>query len=291
MKPFFVFVVALGCSLPCFSQLRGTVKDTANGKPIPYVNIWIEGKNEGTTSDTEGNFELKFSQDNSVIILSAVGYKTKRIKTPFEKTIYMVADTLQLPELQVSDRRDTKTITIDTFKRREIKGYFASNDKPWIVVKYYPYKDIYEHTKFLKTIRFLSDSKIKDAILNVRLYQVGEDGKPGEYLTNENILVTVPKGKRVITIDVEKYALPFPKKGFFIGLENLLIGRNRYRIEYTVEGDKSGKKYSDNRYAPCIGYKHSSSDDNCWVYQGSWAKYYPFWDKPIELALEIVLTN
>ena len=34
-----------------FSQLKGVVKDSISGQPIPYVNIWVENENIGTTSE------------------------------------------------------------------------------------------------------------------------------------------------------------------------------------------------------------------------------------------------
>ena len=39
-----------------FSQIRGVVKDSITGEPIPFVNIWVENETIGTTSETNGSF-------------------------------------------------------------------------------------------------------------------------------------------------------------------------------------------------------------------------------------------
>ncbi len=48
----------------CFAQtnITGTVNDAEGGGPIPGVNIVIKGTQEGTTTDTNGNFSLATAQ-------------------------------------------------------------------------------------------------------------------------------------------------------------------------------------------------------------------------------------
>ena len=48
MRYFFVLILI---SQFTFSQIRGVVKDSLTGNPIPYVNIWVENENIGTTSE------------------------------------------------------------------------------------------------------------------------------------------------------------------------------------------------------------------------------------------------
>ncbi|MFI0427804.1 MAG: carboxypeptidase-like regulatory domain-containing protein, partial [Flavobacterium sp.] len=42
-----------------FSQIRGVVKDSLSGEPIPFVNIWVENENIATTSEIDGSFFLE----------------------------------------------------------------------------------------------------------------------------------------------------------------------------------------------------------------------------------------
>ena len=44
-------------TLSVSAQIKGIVVDE-NKLPIPYVNIWVEGENIGTTSQEDGTFIL-----------------------------------------------------------------------------------------------------------------------------------------------------------------------------------------------------------------------------------------
>lgn len=62
--------------------IKGSVIDKAKTKPIPFVNLLVEGTQIGTTSNDEGQFELNTSKLNTyfTLIVSAIGYKTKRVR-------------------------------------------------------------------------------------------------------------------------------------------------------------------------------------------------------------------
>ena len=40
------------------AQIKGVVKDSISGKPIPYVNILVEDENIRTTSEEDGEFTI-----------------------------------------------------------------------------------------------------------------------------------------------------------------------------------------------------------------------------------------
>jgi hypothetical protein len=48
-----------------------------SNKPIPYVNIWVENENIGTTSEENGSFSIHVEDQNKVLIFSALGLKPK----------------------------------------------------------------------------------------------------------------------------------------------------------------------------------------------------------------------
>ena len=62
-----------------FSQWKGVVKDSTSGQPIPYVNIWVENENIGTTSELDGTFNINTTSDK-VLVFSALGFAPKKIK-------------------------------------------------------------------------------------------------------------------------------------------------------------------------------------------------------------------
>src|SRR5688500_11445061 len=63
--------------------VKGTVKDQT-GRALPGVTVVIEGTSKGTSSDENGNFELKDVPDNGVLVFSFIGYQT--LKAPVAST-------------------------------------------------------------------------------------------------------------------------------------------------------------------------------------------------------------
>ena len=60
------------------AQTKGVVIDES-GKPIPYVNIWVENENIGTTSEENGEFSIA-DAENKILVFSAVGFETLKDK-------------------------------------------------------------------------------------------------------------------------------------------------------------------------------------------------------------------
>ncbi len=59
MKEKIVFAVLFVTSICSSSQIKGVVKDSISGEPIPFVNIWVENETIGTTSEADGTFFLE----------------------------------------------------------------------------------------------------------------------------------------------------------------------------------------------------------------------------------------
>ena len=59
------------------SQIKGVVKDSLSGEPIPYVNIWVENETIGTISEKDGSFVLATSSDKN-IVFSILGYNKNK---------------------------------------------------------------------------------------------------------------------------------------------------------------------------------------------------------------------
>ena len=56
------------------ARISGTV--TSNGKPVEYVNIYLEGTEKGTTTDKNGSYSLEAPLGHHDIIVQAIGYRT-----------------------------------------------------------------------------------------------------------------------------------------------------------------------------------------------------------------------
>ena len=63
------------------SKVSGVVTESETGKPIPYVSVYIDGTNLGKAADSVGHFTLTHVPTGTqVVIVSAVGFKTRRLQ-------------------------------------------------------------------------------------------------------------------------------------------------------------------------------------------------------------------
>jgi hypothetical protein len=86
--------------------IKGIVVDSATFTPLPYVSIQIKNKMRGTTSDTQGNFSV-FATREDTLILSLVGYE--RLELPlydYEAGLIRLAErTTLLKTITIQDSR------------------------------------------------------------------------------------------------------------------------------------------------------------------------------------------
>lgn len=70
-----------------YAQLRGIVSDE-KGNPLPFVSIFIENSYIGTTTNEQGEYELRVIKPGKfIIVFQYLGYKTKKIKYVLEPII------------------------------------------------------------------------------------------------------------------------------------------------------------------------------------------------------------
>lgn len=168
---------------------------------------------------------------------------------------------------------------------------------PWIVARLFPYQPEYIKTPFLKTIKVFTRNQLPNAKFIIRLYSINEKGEPENYIFDKKIIGIAKKGRKITAVDLSAYSIPFPKNGFFIAVEWLIIDDNKREITYTLEGTK--KKINDVRYEPIFGAIPGNSNENSWVFRkGKWVKFdiqnrIPEHDKNKYslLAIELILSN
>ncbi|PQJ79270.1 carboxypeptidase-like regulatory domain-containing protein [Polaribacter porphyrae] len=286
-------------SIALQSQINGKVVDGETKKPIPYCNIWIENKDIGTSSDENGIFKLETKEKNSILIFSAIGYKTTRKNWDANSSIIeMSPEEIILDEI-VLDKTKKKNTILGKFKKSKINKFFGCGERPKIRARYFAFDKKINETPFLSEIQFYTMSDIKNAKFNVRLYEVDENGKPGNYLYDKNLIGYARKGNKLTTIDLSHLDILFPKKGFFISVEWFIIQENSYEYTYREEGSR--KKMKAVAYDPSFGTIPSDADGNCWIFEkGKWNKILKNGDddyskkhrnKYTLLAIQLLLTN
>ncbi len=210
----------------CFvsAQIKGVVKDSLTGKPIPYVNIWVENENIGSTSEENGTFFINTTANQKKLIFSTLGFEKKIIKASQASEVNLKPTAYSLDEVVISKSIGTREIEIGKTKN-EI--YQAFDNGPKIDTKFFPYLSSYKKTKYLKQVSIYTDSRIENAIVKIHFYNVDSNGYPADELLDKDFVVTVKKGTRINRFDLTKFNLRFPKNGLFVGFEKLMIEKNK----------------------------------------------------------------
>ncbi len=293
-------IIILFISNFSFCQLRAVIIDSETKSVIPYVNIWIENENIGTTSNEKGEFSIDITS-GKFLILSSLGYEKKRIEiSSISEKIVLSPKITELNEVIISSTKKQKEIVIGKFNDLDVGYYYASFDKPEIKARYFPFDSSYSKTPYLNKLKFRIYSNIKNAKFNVRIYSIGENGEPKNPIYNKNIIGIAKKGTENIELDLSELDIMFPKNGVFISYEWLIIPENVFKASFPIKDSK--KRIEKIMYEPKVGLLPSETDENSWTYKnGKWEKVKAFDTKtnhPKEyinkfglLAIEMTLTN
>ncbi len=104
--------------------LSGEIADSDNGERIPFATIMVEGTTKGVTSDQNGHFALeKVPADTAVIVISYLGYHTKKIElTPQKENpslfVEMKLQSVGITEVFVNGRKDDKALQQSTIEQK-----------------------------------------------------------------------------------------------------------------------------------------------------------------------------
>ena len=296
MRNYILITLILFSNL-AFCQIKAVVVNSETKEKIPFVNIWVENENIGTTTNEKGEFYLKIDTTKT-IVFSAIGFENLKINSSLITNLIELKPTItELSEIIIKAKKQTKKLTIGEFRKSKINYYFGCGTKPWIIARYFKYKVNYHKTTFINKFRILTKSDVKNAKFNIRLYGVNENGKPEGYIYDENIIGIAKKGKKITEVNVSDLNIEFPKKGFFIAIEWLIIETNKHEYNYTMEGSK--KKLKGISYEPSIGTLPTETGENTWVFnKGKWQKIWKnkssfkrYKGKYNLIAVELTLTN
>lgn len=247
------------------AQVKGVVKDSVSGKPIPYVTISLENQAKGTTSDEDGKFSINTQTGN--LVFSAVGYHKKKVSITKEMNVFMQPKNYTLQDVVILNKLQTKTIEIGDYKN-SIRQAFDNGPK--IDAKFFPYLTKYKKTRFIKKFTVYTDSQIDSAIVKMRLYSVDENGLPASDLLQKDIIVKPKKGIYRNVIDVSDYNLIFPKKGLFVAFEKLFIDKNK--VEKTIIDQNTNTVKTQKIYYPFMLYNRIELSGIFTYYGGAWQK-------------------
>ncbi|MBY8963427.1 TonB-dependent receptor [Flavobacterium sp. D11R37] len=102
-QKFLLFLLMLPLSVLAQSTVTGTVSESATGLPIPGANVIVEGTNNGTTTDIDGNYTLNGVSAGNRIVFSFIGFANQVVEYTGQATINVSLDedATQLEEVVV----------------------------------------------------------------------------------------------------------------------------------------------------------------------------------------------
>ncbi len=261
-------------------NLTGIINDNT-GKPLEMANIMVLNHFFGTTSDSNGYFELTVPQSlkNDTVVFSYMGYHSKHICIcDLKNKITLKPLVILLPEVyvQADSIQLSKQIIVNKFKKRKCYIKYSAdsvNNKFWIPFRpkqptieaiYFPFNNNYKNKK-IKEIRLYLSTFIIPSLFRLRIFSANKNRKPDYDLLTEPVEIKVKKNRSLVTINLEKYDLTFNKNGIFVGIELLVIPENKSTfkydsVEYTI-------------YSPYLNYINTRDKGLSWIYSaGKWTK-------------------
>lgn len=117
MKKLLLFLALQLFCITAFAQvaLTGTLKDS-NGEPVAGATIMEKGTMNGTISGDDGTFSITYKNDQSVLVITMLGYDTQEV-TPGNKTtldVTMMEPTYQLQGAEIVGTRNLNRSATET---------------------------------------------------------------------------------------------------------------------------------------------------------------------------------
>jgi TonB-linked SusC/RagA family outer membrane protein len=115
-----LFCLLLFLSIPAFTQnnvVTGKITDST-GKPLAGVSITISGTSKGTTTDANGVYHLSIAPGDRTLLVSAVGYASRRVPVGGAGVVILSATVSGLNEVVV--------IGYGTMLKKDLTGSVAS---------------------------------------------------------------------------------------------------------------------------------------------------------------------
>lgn len=109
-------------------EIKGTVTTKEDGQPLPGTNILVKNGTNGTTTDFDGNYKISVNSNDTVLVFSYQGFKSKEVIIGNQTTINVTLeeDVASLNEIVLigygSSRKKDLTGSISSIKSAELEA-------------------------------------------------------------------------------------------------------------------------------------------------------------------------
>jgi hypothetical protein len=209
---------------------------------LSYVSIFISNKpNIGTFTNEQGFFSLK-AETSDTLFISHIGYESLKIKvSDFRGDIFLKESMHQLKEITVlSTNKKMQYVTqkLGTYwEKPDVNWFLSGCDNYALLVP----NDL-EQEGVIKNLYFKikheRDKKYKDnqIQLRIRIYSgIAYKNKLQIDLLRENVIVIMKQHQKHISVNLEKYNVPFPKEGIIVGIDIMgYLDKNNNLLEGSI---------------------------------------------------------
>ncbi len=189
---YILLLTTLFCVMPQsgYSQnithITGWVINKRTKKPLPFVNVYFENRNIGTSTDKEGYYEIKTSEASNKLSTSILGYYTQTKEVAVGKTLVinflLEPENISLNEVKVQSKKKKyrnkdnpavelikKVIKNKKLNRKERLNYYEYNRYEKVEFDINDITEKLKNKKVLKKINFIFDYADTSA-LNGKVY-------------------------------------------------------------------------------------------------------------------------
>lgn len=139
-----LFVLLVCLSLASYAQKTGTIKgfvyDKANGEPMIFTNVILEGANIAVQTDVNGYFTLQAPEGSFVLFTSLIGYDTVKVPITIKegdvitRKLFLGQRSSELKGVEISARKTEKQTQINagvtSITPREMKLLPSAGGEP-----------------------------------------------------------------------------------------------------------------------------------------------------------------
>ena len=264
-------------SIYAFPQtFSGLVIDAESKKPVSFANIGIPGKDAGTVSDVNGEFNLELNSkyDKDSIIFSCIGYESLKFsvldfRAAGFKIIRLSPRAYELNEIVIKPVK-TKAYTLGNLcDPNSCYGNSFRSGKLGTEIGVRMELPGKEEKAFLKSFRFyVGDFTFKKFPVRVNIYSV-INGLPYQNILKEPIFIDITSEGEYI-IDLTKYDI-HTAGDFFISLEY-----------YRVHGQDDGK------LTFCAVHKRKMNKGNSYYRLSSQGNWLPEFGDKLGFSIEVL---
>jgi len=204
----FTVIVSISALNTSAQGIKGRITNSA-GEPVSYASIYIPQMTTGTTSNHEGNYELKLAEGKYTILFQYLGYQTLTREVTVGKSFQQIdvvlsAQNYTIPEIEVLATREDpaysimrKAIAMAPYYQKQVskyscKVYLKGNGMfekiPYLLEKQMKKEGLKENQPFvmetLSKIDFELPDKVNQQVLAMRSSGQENNTSPMGMITN-----------------------------------------------------------------------------------------------------------